>query len=501
VVVSLADSLGLSPVDISARLQVLGFDTPDPAALPASGEPYDAQILQGLGVNGNVALGQVANAAVRAGLTSEQVAHRLRAFGYTVPDVSGLPVRPTPGDVRLLSQDRDGKAPWIDHASTTRLHRIVAPRGQCLSFAEVQALLSALQLALPDDSERPPEDAADPGSIPPWLARGYSVPLAEVTILALSTGLDMPEACERLRALGLDVPDSDDLPDRLDERDAVMLSAFLTGERPWLAGDTVTRARVFAIVAKTGFDVPAVCARLSALGFGVPGAADLTARLTPHDWHAVNTFFDILGNEENGVLDPVTWLEPQLEPLPLGLVINVAVSLGRPVAEVSSLLTILGFTVPEVRHLPDSLGRDDVRLLSQDIDGEYPWISPRELSPGGVAVAAAGTGLSMAQAAARLAELGFTIPKAASLAVRLTRDDVQLLSEGLNRREPWIDPDEDVSPVHIFQIAREGLDVARSCARLRELGFRLPGYLEVDLPETGGGPALRGIAVSRRGGG
>jgi hypothetical protein len=129
---------------------------------------------------------------------------------------------------------------------------------------------------------------------------------------------------------------------------------------------------------------------------------------------------------------------------------------------------------PERRPIP-ALPSDTV-VISHDLDGRGPWLDPAEpVRLGHVVLVAALLQRAPAQAAARLALLGFIVPDVSALPAEIGPDDASLISEDLDGTRPWLDPDEEVPLARIVEsAARLHRTPAAVAERLALLGFVVP---------------------------
>ncbi|MCT6779253.1 caspase family protein [Streptomyces sp. CS7] len=210
---SAAASTNRSVVDVAGRLEALGFAVP---ALPFPSVRDSDRDFIGAGARWEFRQSmphpaQIVQAARDAGRSVEDVTDRLSALGYTVP--SPLPT-PHPEDLRLLSQQRTGQAPWLPLDRTVHPAQIaMAARTVGHPAAYVGARLTAYGYLLPDTDplDLDPVDlhliSRDLDSQPPWLAHGGVVPLIHVAQAAAAMELHPDAIADRLEQLGYRLPD------------------------------------------------------------------------------------------------------------------------------------------------------------------------------------------------------------------------------------------------------------------------------------------------------
>ncbi|MFD7690380.1 caspase family protein [Streptomyces sp. NPDC059781] len=173
---------------------------------------------------------------------------------------------------------------------------------------------------------------------------------------------------------------------------------------------------------------------------------------------------------------------PHRSTVSIGLISQAAGETGKDPDEVAARLRELGFDTP-APPLPH-LDKDDLRILSRDLDAEAPWFDrDSTISIAHLTQAATTAGHNPDEIAARLRELGFDTP--APPLPHLDKDDLRILSRDLDARAPWLDPDITVSIAHLTQAATTaGHNPDEIAARLRELGYSTPApplpHLEKD---------------------
>ncbi|MFI2505642.1 caspase family protein, partial [Streptomyces sp. NPDC018972] len=156
----------------------------------------------------------------------------------------------------------------------------------------------------------------------------------------------------------------------------------------------------------------------------------------------------------------------------IGLISQAAERLGKSPEEVAARLRELGFDTP-APPLPN-LEKDDLRIISHDLDAQAPWLEPDStVSIAHLIRAATAVGHSPDEIAARLKELGFNTP--APPLPNPQEDDLRILSRDLDAVAPWLEPDSTVSIAHLTQAATAvGHSPDEIAARLKELGFNTP---------------------------
>ncbi len=416
-VTAAAAETGRSPRDVAARMKELGFSTPDPASLPPSTDPSDRIIITAdldghqpwLAADNPVPIGHVIAAAVETGQTPAQVAARLHKLGFTTPDPATLPTNIEPNDHIITSANMDGNRPWLPADQPIPAGRVTtAALGTGQTPAQVAARLHKLGFTTPDPATLPtniePNDhiivTADLDGQQPWLAADNPVPIGHVIAAAVETGQTPAQVTARLHKLGFTTPDPATLPTNIEPSDRIFVRAPLDSRSPWLAIDQpVPHAHVIAAAVETGQTPAQVAARLHKLGFTTPDPATLPTNIEPNDRIIVTA--DRTGSSP--------WLHID-NPVPIGHVIAAAVETGQTPAQVAARLKMLGFTTPDPASLATKSEPMDDIIVSTNLDGHRPWLSPDQpISPGRLIAAAGKTGKSPADVATRLVTLGFVV--------------------------------------------------------------------------------------------
>ncbi|MBO3679829.1 hypothetical protein [Streptomyces sp. NEAU-YJ-81] len=280
-----------------------------------------------------------------------------------------------------------------------------------------------------------------------WLEVGKPVSLRNLLAAAGRHGRSPAEAARRLTAFGCPVPADHPLPDTPDTRDIVLIRTGPGGNGEWLDwGAEASIGHVRNVTWTLQCNPHTVATRLTALGIRLP--------YTPEP------------EDERILRDPG---EP---------VLAIAQETGRRPADIVSRLAELGHPRPST--VPDTLEADDLRILSEELDGRAPWLERNTVV--GVQLrhilrAALATGRSPADIAKRLDTLGHWLHENAKLPAVADVADIRLL-ETVDRS--FLDG------VHLEHVLRSASLTGRSPAdvasRLTALGYRLPD--EVDYPEV-----------------
>ncbi|MFE9885464.1 hypothetical protein [Streptomyces scopuliridis] len=296
-----------------------------------------------------------------------------------------------------------------------------------------------------------------------WLELGKPVPLRHILGAAGREGRSPAEAARRLTAFGYEVPAGHPLPESPDSRDIALIRTKPGGSGEWLDwGAEVSAYQVLGAASALGYSPHAAATRLVELGLRLP--------YTPEP-----------GDER--ILRYGVGHRPwpsRYSSVPSGHVLDVARETGRPPADIVARLAELGCATDG--PVPDTPEKDDLLLLSQELDGRAPWLSVN----GNVGVrlrhilrASLATGRTPAEITERLATLGHWLHANAKVPAVAEAEDIRLL-ETVDRS--FLDN------VHLEHVLRSASLTGRSPAdvasRLTALGYRLPD--EVDYPEVRG---------------
>lgn len=364
-------------------------------------------------LEGEASLQHVLSAAQKFGWSVDQVCARLRiytsrgwplAIATAAVDAwknSGF----TAADMRLLSRDLDGEAPWLDGVvPQLQIDRIARHYGW--SADEVQARLNHCAKAgwpiylLPADAVAQPELAAadrrllsrDLDGMAPWISG--TVSLRHVVHAATTLGFTFTQVCDRLKihadaGLGISVLPAE-LVENLDRRewgddDRVLLSSNLTTDGLLIEG-VVPLPHILNAAVTFEWNVERVCARLQE--YADAGWPISVPRAVAVAWDALGwTVADsrLVSQRLDGA---APWLEGAIPP---GHIVNAAAAVGWTVAKVCERLQQfidIGYPArlpPIGRSLAGSRRKteEDKILLSKRFTGDWPWadavISPQHL--------------------------------------------------------------------------------------------------------------------------
>ncbi|MGW0508374.1 caspase, EACC1-associated type [Streptomyces olivaceoviridis] len=227
---------------------------------------------------------------------------------------------------------------------------------------------------------------------------------------------------------------------------------------PWSRTTTLTKVEAFRreALVDAGFFPGFVATKPSDTALPVP--SDVYVLLPK--WHSRLTAPWLL---------PMEWNGPRVS---IGLTAQATGMTGWSFEEVVDRLERLGFQAPatSVTHLEP----DDLRIVSEQVTGDAPWLDPGEpVHPIHVLDAAEGTGHTVDHVVGRLTELGYRM--ATDPMPQPDPDDRLLLSRDLDAQQPWLELRVRVSNVHLALAADKiGRSVEEVAARLRQFGFSTP---------------------------
>ncbi|WP_176308441.1 wHTH domain-containing protein [Micromonospora sp. NBS 11-29] len=449
-----------------------------------------------------ISIGHLIATANNRGPALPAVVERLVELGYSAPRHE-LPDLTTPTDRLLLSRDIDGSAPWLDQADEVVVPHLVAAAATAgiatdLAAERLRRLGFTVRDVPPGGLDRLDLVVASTqfDGVRPWLRLGETVSGGHVVVAAFVVGLPAEEVVERLRRLGYDasVPppgdlppevevkllwDSDDQPQRLHEaelRVAVRGTAppdrRPSGGGPMDVSGPLQPHMLVTAALRSGLTPSRAAERLRQLGYRI-AEQKFPETVTENDL--------VLLSRDLDKRQP--WLHPGT-PVPPSHLVAAASALEQSPAEVASRLEEYGFRTPEV-SLPDTVTFTDLGLLSQDLDGDNPWLDPaRTVPPGHVLLGARRTGLTYAQVHERLRRFGLTTRS------ELPPDDTNsadliMLSVRLSGEPPWLDLERPAPVGHLVAAAqRTGRTPDQVAQRLRELGHTTPEHSLPDYLST-----------------
>jgi len=311
-----------------------------------------------------------------------------------------------------------------------------------------------------------------------WLNEAEPVPNGHVIAAAAQLEQPVSQVAHRLTRLGFQVASELLTVAEVEPTDRLIVSQDLDGTMPWLRQREddgsplqVPRAHVIAAAAQIGRPAGHVARKLIDLGFQVhpelleAGLADSSdIALISHD------------------LDGKAPMLPGAVPVPPGHLLAAASRFGKPVGEIATKLTSLGYDVPEAVSDGEC---PDLRILDRDRDAEPPWWRTDQLIPSRhVVLAAEQVELPTGEVARILASLGLQLPGELLEAGPFEPADRIILSGELTGDLPWLDQWDDDNvlvsvPVgHVIAAAEKtSQPIATVAGRLAALGFQVPGEL------------------------
>ncbi|MET8216632.1 wHTH domain-containing protein [Streptomyces hirsutus] len=432
------------PNEVVARLGRLGYRRLPEGPLAGSVDREEVGLL-GHGGNGKTWLAQedpawfphLVAVGVETGRAPAEVADRLRALGFTIPEQE-LPAEVLESDLPLVSgRDLTGAGPWLSRTDPVPVgHILYSAHARDASVASVLARLAKLGYpSLPDvpdrhvteDDLRLISERGD-GAAP---VLGDTVPYGRVLRAAAVSDTGPREIADRYRELGYTdvvLPDGP-LPESVTERDADLV----TIDTGWLAPDeAVPLPHVVQRAHAEGVGPAGIARRLHALGF-----PQVPAPLpdTPHPGDLVMISKDA---KPDGPYIPSTGV-------PEGHIQRAADAVGVNPHEVAVRLAALGYPLEFTPH------PDDAVIVSESADGQAPW--PRWSALGRVLLAAKVLGRTPEGIVDRRRELGYReedLPDAGGF----EEQDILLLSENLDARGPWIGSSRHISLQRVLRAAR-----------------------------------------------
>ncbi|MGW6308867.1 wHTH domain-containing protein [Streptomyces niveus] len=218
-VLEVAQELSCSPRFAAERLIALGL------RLPYTPEPGDERLLNYADTPGggwisrwgSAPVAHILTVARETGRSHADLLARLRELGTQPPD-GNVPDTPEADDFVILSENLDGRAPWLPKNNVVGLqvrHILRAARVTGRSPASIAGRLTALGHWLHDNANLPATaDEADIALLD-TVTRSYldDVHLENVLRSASLTGRSPADVAARLTALGYRLPDEVEYPD------------------------------------------------------------------------------------------------------------------------------------------------------------------------------------------------------------------------------------------------------------------------------------------------
>lgn len=494
-VLRVARKLDRDPHEVVARLRQFGHRLLPGGTLPRSVDSEDVELLERgwrdwLAQEDPHWFPHVVAAAARTGRAPAQVARRLRALGFTVPEAA-LPEEASYDDVKLIDGGTTPRehVPWRTRTEPVPVgHVLYRAHTQDMTAAAVAARMRTLGYAhvpdVPDRritaddlrliSENGDGDTPLPADTVPW---------GRVVRAAADSGASPRDVIGRYRELGYTdflVPDGP-LPEAVPARDA-LLATTDTGPLPLDAAVPVPH------VVRRAHDqgvAPAEAARrLRALGYSdVPSGLPETA----HPGDLAMILQDARRGAPYVPLTGVTARHVQ----------TAADVLGIGGHEVALRMLALGHTLEFTPH------PDDAVLASRDADGRAPWVG-RGWGPGHVLLVAKVLGRTPREVHDRCRELGYwalvrwehELPDPGGY----EDDDVLLLSANADGRGPWLTWEQSPSLAHVLRCARAtGRSPQEVGERLARLGRHVGVSPHVETADLDLAEALEHLRGRHRG--
>ncbi|MFC8829216.1 hypothetical protein ACFT9I_28150 [Streptomyces sp. NPDC057137] len=379
-----------------------------------------------------------------------------------------------PDDILIASESLNARYPWRDPAKRVPYGIVLLIAAKLKwSPAAVVSRLGALGYADIQRSDGPLPDAVEPddASLIASVDRRFgltpvdvdkTVSLRQVVESAALTGRSPADVARRLTAYGYQVgTGARPLPETANPRDVMLIRKDRRGD--WLNwGDQVSGHDVLRLAQELSCSPHFAAERLIALGLRLPYTPE------PGDERLLK-YADTPGGG---------WIG-QWGSAPVAHILTVARETGRSHADIVARLKELGCQRPS-GNVPESQEEDDLVLLSENLDGEQPWLMKNDvvgLQLRHILRASLVTGRSPAQVTERLTTLGHWLHENANVPETAEEADIRLL-ETVTRS--YLDN------VHLENVLRSASLTGRSpadvAARLTELGYRLPD--EVTYPEV-----------------
>lgn len=327
---------------------------------------------------GNLLAIQLSTGGLRAGaIESNQPSVDVEAIGdLTI----------TEEDVRLMSYDQSGSAPWIEGTvpivhilrSAAALERPVdSVIARLQDFEPVGIKVPDVNLEIAAQIELDRDDLVLLPSGEDFAAYQAEISAIQVLYAANRLGRPVDEILGRLRrfeAVGIKLPEIDPGTVRglmVNERDLTMLSTDLDRQYPWLQGE-VPVVHILKVAKYLEEPVGAVVARLRNFE---PCGISISLEVDDYIDRFMVSEDDLRILSENlEVGGP--WLE---SPVPIGHVMYVANKDDQTIGEALGRLSRFepfGFEMPRVDGNAAALTvpKEDLVLISRDLDGIAPWV-------------------------------------------------------------------------------------------------------------------------------
>ncbi|MEU6931970.1 caspase family protein [Streptomyces sp. NPDC046374] len=400
---------GITPAAAAQRLQELGFRLHPAITLPDSASPEDIDVLEALdeGLDEPFKAGQavppsaVLSIARRLRCRPEEAAARLGAFGMRLPHWFRVPDSLEQEDIAVVR--RCGSTATMPLAGVIQAAQSTGRRPSEL-VTRLEALGGTMPLLSIDIDTVDEVDlrlmSSDLDGSPPWLAVEAPVPWGHVLLAAERLGRRPQAIAERLTGLGFQCTAPSSTVQERRSQDLLILSEHGDSSRPWVDAERVSVSQAILAATRSGLMAEEVIARWRELGVPVPEDLALPSLAHPDD--------TLLLSRDLDRKEP--WLNTG-QPVALGHVLTAATMAGRPPHDVRDRLAALGYHLPSATPLPVEAHPADARLLSVPHVTRRIWLTPDQPTTlAHIVHAAATTGLTPPEVAARLVELGYTLP-------------------------------------------------------------------------------------------
>ncbi|MEU4379198.1 wHTH domain-containing protein [Micromonospora echinofusca] len=259
---------------------------------------------------------------------------------------------------------------------------------------------------------------------------------------------------------------------RIDLREEDNYRYHYGNQQSWLIPDsTVSPGHILAVSISTGRSPRELAQRLIDVGFSTGAIELLPEKPTAADVDLLDT-----GGYKH------RWL-PADTPVPVGYILAKAQQLDLPVQDIAGKLVNLGFELEQ--PIPDGWGPQDLTLISEDLDGNYPYLSNAIPVPyHHVLKAMIRLQLTAAGITDALKRLNFDTSLAEFMHGRqYDEHDVVLASRDLDGERPWLERGVRVGLARILDGTSTGLDPIAVSERYRNLGFEVPSIDHVRLDD------------------
>ncbi|WEO96248.1 hypothetical protein A6P39_020670 [Streptomyces sp. FXJ1.172] len=408
--------LDISVREAARRLRAFGFTVPEPE--PSADNPDDrmprllSRDLDGknwLVAGDTVPPAHLVQAHFELGLSVEEAARWLRAYGLCVPETGPKANAPGPHTLRLLSSRLAGSSGLDPRSPVPVRHVFHAAAALGRSVPEVIGELQdyGFQLTPGFTFDRRIGDLLGKAEEFGWEAHHWetvegdgSVPPGLLASVAAARGTSLRELGSWIADLGLRPPDS--LPERADAADGVILDHQHVGRGTplWIRpGSRISPLHVALAALSTRMSPRDVVSRLRSYGIATP-TAPFPEEAEPYD---------------PKILRPLRGgpaLSPQ-RPVPVGHVVNASARLRISPRHVVGRLAQYGLATP-LDHAPQEPGRYDTELVRVgdgfgNGNGYLSWDEPVPLHH--LVAVTSYVSMDVAEARARLTAFGFRVPE------------------------------------------------------------------------------------------